>query len=147
MEVFVAFSDLNDVPLLEDTMLAWEQAGAEPVAIQVKKLASFELFRRITADNMAEGLTYLLADLGCVIANPSDMDKLFLPEGVGLMGLRGTSGSLIPTGVRLCRRRAVKKWDPKITDNYDVEHARSMKNSGMRVEVFRDISYKHLLAH
>src|SRR5262252_4079322 len=142
MEVFVAFRDLSDVPLLGATMDEWERCGAEPVAIQVKKKMKFELFRRIAADEKATEDFYLLADLGCVLADLADFKNLKLDDVTGMAGLKGTYKSDIPVGVRLIRRRAVNKWEPPITDDYCIEHARAMKNSGWKVSVFQDIFYK-----
>ena len=147
MEVFLAFCDLNDVPLLEKTADAWEEAGFEPVGLQIKNRRKFEMFRRIVADEKAEGTEYLLADLGCVIHDPADKEKLVLGKNVGMAGLKGGFESLIPCGVRLCSKGAVRKWEPQITDTYDVEHARAIKNAGKKVEVFRDIFYTRLQAH
>lgn len=147
MEVFVAFSDLNDVPLLEETMEAWAESGAEPIGLQCKKKRTFELFRRIAADEKASDSVYILADIGCVLADPSDLGRLSLTDKEGMKGLTGSFRSEIPTGVRVLRRKAVKKWEPKITDSYDVEHVRSIKMAGMEVGIFHDIFYKRLLGH
>ena len=79
---FLALLVSNSEPV--SAPLAWDEIGAEPVAIQVKKKKKYELFRRIAADEKATEDFYLLADLGCVLADSADMKKLELDAITGM---------------------------------------------------------------
>ena len=149
MEVFVAFSKDEQIPILQQTMEAWAECElVEPVGIRASE-GKYELMRRITADNMAEGNYYILADLGCVpddkFSVPALMKRLAI-SGDGLIGFSKEGRDLAyPTGVRICQKGVVARWVPKSTESYDQEHAEAIRLAGKRVTIWENVKYKHLL--
>jgi len=61
MEVFIGYTDSIPVAKLRDTLLVWEAAGFEPVAIRVKDLTSNMV--RIAAEGLAHD-DYIVAGIG-----------------------------------------------------------------------------------
>lgn len=148
MEAFVAYSDDEQIPILYDTMESLSSIGGiEPVGIKAPD-DKYELFRRITADNMAKEKFYLLCDLGYVLPEFSIVSverRLAFAEQYGLIGI-GISGEelKIPTGIRFCQKGVVEKWLPKRTANYDQEHVDSVRLGGKGVKMWTDIIGRRL---
>lgn len=143
MEVFLAFCSEDQIPILEATMEAWaEVEGCEPVGIRVPA-GKYEMVRRITADNMAVGDWYILADLGCIPDGLTKSPSASEFSNVHNMGLASWGIVKTPTGVRFCRKGAVARWVPKVTDSYDEEHMQSVEKSGFTVGCMKE-KYKRI---
>lgn len=143
MEAFVAYNDDEQIPILYDTMESLSSIhGIEPVGIKAPE-DKYELFRRITADNMANDKFYLLCDLGYVLPEldtETIQKRLAFAEQYGLIGI-GISGEelKIPSGIRFCQKGIVEKWLPKRTPSYDQEHVDSVRLGGKGVKMWTDI--------
>lgn len=171
IEAFVAYSSDAQVPMLAATMEAWAQIeGVEPVAVQVKE-SRYELDRRLVADAKSQNKWYLLVDLGCgpdgAFTIPP-LDGRYGMYGLSPVAITGQQGSghvpnrlcelhcaycdslrslsVTPTGVRICQRAVIMKWLAPNGGDYNREHAESVRKSGKRVAIVRDVFYKSLLA-
>lgn len=146
MEAFVSFWDDDQIPILAETMKNWESVGLEPVGIKTTE-DKYELFRRITADNMASSQFYILGDIGCFIGEAIDLGDLVmkLSSEFGLIGF-GMEGETIkiPTGIRVCQKGIIEKWPPKLTSSYDQEHMNAVKYAGKKVGIWDEFVARRL---
>lgn len=149
MDVFIGYTPEDEFAILKATMEAWNECdGANVKAIFVEKKSRFELSRRIAADNLSEEKFYILADLGCV---PASLDLVRVARAkinddfalVGLVPL-DSEASEVPNGVRICQKQAISHWIPKETADYAMEHMKSAKRTGKKVEIWPDVNFKHL---
>jgi hypothetical protein len=157
MEVFIGFTKDDDFTLLQQTLERWDACENVTIAAIQCDPKKFEIARRVAADNMAKCNYYILADLGCVLVDwkaLADIEERLSGKDEALIGLEYIGGKTClpeefhyPTGVRICRKNAVKKWLPKVTGTYDREHVESVKLAGGSVGICPDIFYKHLQVH
>lgn len=153
MEVFIGYTKDDDFNLLRQTLERWDACMNVVVsAIQCDR-NKFEIARRVAADGMAKGKYYILADLGCVLEDWKALDEIedrLNGSEECLIGLEYSGKTCLPDnlqypkGVRICRKGAVEKWLPKVTESYNEEHAESVKLSGGTVALCPDIFYKRL---
>lgn len=143
MEVFLFFSQTDELALVEATMQAWEPIQwADPFNVVQCKQHQFEIQRRVIADNMATGDHYILTDLGCVPDHERAIPEIMklLSANDGLMGLEPNHGSIlllsgVPHGVRICQKGTVTKWPSQYSSTYDLEHADAVRVAGKHVSV------------
>lgn len=69
MEVFVAFVQHTPVNKLGKTLIAWERAGYEPIAIAVPT-RKHDLIRQIAAEGLAKA-DYIIAEIGSSPTKPA----------------------------------------------------------------------------
>ena len=151
MEAFVAYWDDEQMQVLGETMHQWSQVeGIEPVAIKCPE-AKYELFRRITADNLAEGQFYLLLDLGTAPCEDFDLCKIErrLTDEVGMAAFPAHTDPLdedprTPTGVRVCQKGVIEKWPNKISSSYDYEHSAAVEKNGKCILRLPDFHYQRV---
>lgn len=145
MNVFVPFDSDTHVELLTHTLEAWNECdGADPVAVQVDNQMKF----RIAADNLSDGKFYILAELGC-IPSKNDLVRLAskkLSDEHGMVGLRcvDSGTSEVPKGVVFCQKGVISHWIPRKSADYSQEHMDSMLRSGKKVQIWGDLTYKHV---
>ena len=147
MEVFLFVSSEDEMQLLEHSMLAWERIEyAFPVNVVQLPQYQFEIKRRVLADQMAENSYYVLADIGAI---PEDGRSLLgvvgkIKASDGLIGF--TCGeSMIPSGVRVCRKGVIQKWPAQQSADYNREHADAVRMAGYQVSIW-PTTYRQLLA-
>src|SRR5258708_16301139 len=135
IEVFVAYTRDSEIEKLEKTLEAWDKSGMEPVAIEIKPVKKFGLYRCVTAESTSRG-DYILADLGY---GPFEEDfgaiaeeEFAKREHIGLLGAWpvGGPGPEIPRTVVLCRKGIITKWPTPRTDSYLKEHVEAYRFAG-----------------
>jgi hypothetical protein len=138
MEVFIAFTTDDDFSVLESTLESWAKLVGEDnvIATQCDRRGKFQIDRRIVAEEKSTGPYYILADLGCVMDQENmacaSRRMKFVDDSVGMIGLRPDPMDAMaeinnPEGVRICKKGAVQKWLAQSTDDYNAEHAASVK--------------------
>lgn len=154
MEAFIAYWDDEQMQVLAETMNQWSSVdGIEPVAVKCPE-AKYELFRRITADNLAEEQFYLLIDLGTAPCENFDLAeiKTRLADEVGMVAFRDPDDpddedpyqDDLPTGVRVCQKGVIEKWPNKVTSSYDQEHYTAVLKTGKSILRLCDFHYQRL---
>ena len=142
MEVFVAYTKHSLFNELEATLEAWDLVhGAEPVAIEITNEKKYEIFRRVTAENMSSG-DYILADL-CCLAEEQD----FVSIARDVLKEKPEAGLLAASpgmGVWVCRKGIVDKWPTKETMYYAKEHAEAYRRKGYEAELCDKLHYHRL---
>lgn len=142
IEVFVSFTRHTKIKELEDTLIAWDKPGLEPVAIQVQfQPSKAEIHRRVTAENISRG-DYILSIVGY---GPVEEDfgkvteKLLAeqPE-VGLIEPKCIVPTYTEGNVVVCRKGVVTQWiKPSGSQESDILHAsaheRSVSLAGYKV--------------
>lgn len=142
IEVFVSFNRHTKIKELENTLIAWDQTGLEPVAIQVQSQPSkAELHRRVTAENVSKG-DYILSIVGYGPVEEdfgSVAEKLLAEElDVGLIEPTCAVQTYTDGNVVVCRKGVVTHWiKPNGSQESDIihasAHARSVDLAGYRV--------------
>jgi len=125
MEIFIAYTKLSSIDDLGQTIESWDAIeAAEPAAIEVP-VSKYELFRRVSAENISTG-DYILSDIGHVPSNPdivSICEKLLIEnKTVGLF--------TFDDSVHLCRKGIIEKWPEKQSTYYLSEHKQAYRLSG-----------------